>query len=268
MNLARRKSFSGGLLKSDIVDFPINCVWTELHPPNGAKEECRIIFRLKCDAKIEIEISERPCERRTTKMTIVIVDYGMGNLFSIYNALDYVGGHPKIVRDTEGLDGADGIVVPGVGAFGSCMSQLSRFESCLLRHFQEGIPMLGICVGMQVLFEESEESPGVAGMGWIGGKVVRLPDSVMIPQMGWNSLSIKRSSEMLDGIQEGDMFYFVHSYYGQPEDGSLVLATVEHGVAVTAALEKDNLFATQFHPEKSGARGLRILENFVRSTRC
>ncbi len=201
-------------------------------------------------------------------MTIVIVDYGMGNLFSIYNALEYVGGNPRIVRDPDGLDDADGIVVPGVGAFGSCMSQLSRFESSLFKNFKEGMPMLGICVGMQVLFEESEESPGAAGLGWIGGKVVHLPDSVTIPQMGWNDLSIKRPVEMLDGISDGDMFYFVHSYYGLPEDRSVIAATTEYGVEVTAAVSKDNLFATQFHPEKSGAKGLRILENFVRSIRC
>ena len=201
-------------------------------------------------------------------MTIVIVDYGMGNLFSIYNALDYVGGNPKVVRDPDGLDDADGIVVPGVGAFGSCMSQLSRFESSLLQSFREGVPMLGICVGMQVLFEESEESPGAKGLGWIGGKVVHLPDGVMIPQMGWNDLSIKRPVEMLDGISDGDMFYFVHSYYGLPKDRSVIAATTEYGVEVTAAVSKDNLFATQFHPEKSGAKGLRILENFVRSIRC
>jgi imidazole glycerol-phosphate synthase subunit HisH len=199
---------------------------------------------------------------------IAIVNYGMGNLFSIYNALDYVGGDPRIVSDPEGLEGADGIVVPGVGAFGSCMSQLSGFARSLLRHFQEGMPMLGICVGMQVLFEESEESPGSAGLGWIAGKVVRLPDSVMIPQMGWNGLSIKRPVDMLDGISDGDMFYFVHSYYGLPNDRSLIAATTQHGVEVTAAVVKDNLFATQFHPEKSGVKGLRILENFVRSTRC
>jgi glutamine amidotransferase len=207
-------------------------------------------------------------ERRITKMTIVIVDYGMGNLFSIYNALDYVGGSPRIVRDPEDLKGADGIVVPGVGAFGSCMTQLSKFESSLLRSLQEGVPMLGICVGMQVLFEGSEESPGAPGLGWIGGKVVHLPDGVMIPQMGWNDLCIKRPVPMLDGISDGDMFYFVHSYYGLPKDKSVIAATTDYGAEVTAAVSKDNLFATQFHPEKSGAKGLRILENFVRSVRC
>ncbi|MHB8119671.1 MAG: imidazole glycerol phosphate synthase subunit HisH [Methanothrix sp.] len=199
---------------------------------------------------------------------IAIVNYGMGNLFSIYNALDRVGGDPRIVRDPEGLAGADGIVVPGVGAFGSCMDRLTRFESALNSARERGIPIFAICIGLQVLFEESEESPAARGLGWIKGKVVKLPLSVMIPQMGWNSLSIKRPVEMLQGIEEGDMFYFVHSYYGQPEDKSLIVATTEHGVDVTAAVAWDNIFATQFHPEKSGVKGLRILENFVRSIRC
>ncbi len=201
-------------------------------------------------------------------MTIVIVDYGMGNLFSIYNALDHVGGNPKFARDPEDLKGAKAIVVPGVGAFGSCMSQLSRFSDSLLQHLQDGVPMLGICVGMQVLFQESEESPGAPGLGWIAGKVIRLPDGVMIPQMGWNSLAIRHRSEMLDGISDGDMFYFVHSYYARPEDDSVIAATTEHGVEVTAAIQKDNLFATQFHPEKSGPKGLQILKNFVKASRC
>jgi len=201
-------------------------------------------------------------------MTVAIVNYGMGNLFSIYNALDHVGGNPRFARDPEDLKGAKAIVVPGVGAFGSCMSQLSRFSESLLQRLQEGVPMLGICVGMQVLFQESEESPGAPGLGWIAGKVIRLPDGVMIPQMGWNSLAILRRSEMLDGISDGDMFYFVHSYYTRPEDDSVIAATTEHGVEVTAAIQKDNLFATQFHPEKSGPKGLQILKNFVRASRC
>jgi len=201
-------------------------------------------------------------------MAIVIVDYGMGNLFSIYNALDHVGGNPRFARDPEDLVGAKAIVVPGVGAFGSCMGQLSRFSDSLLQHLQEGVPMLGICVGMQVLFQESEESPGAPGLGWIAGKVVRLPEGVMIPQMGWNSLSILRRSEMLEGISDGDMFYFVHSYYARPEDDSVIAATTEHGAEVTAAIQKDSLFATQFHPEKSGPKGLQILKNFLRASRC
>ncbi len=201
---------------------------------------------------------------------IAIVDYGMGNLFSIYNALAKVQGSPKIVREPSELkdEGIEGIVVPGVGAFGRCMERLSRFEAALSDALLDGMPIFGICIGLQVLFDGSEESPGARGLGWISGQVVRLPDGVMIPQMGWNSLFIKKQSEILDGITEGDMFYFVHSYYGVPLDGSVVAATTEHGVEITAAIVKDNLFATQFHPEKSGAKGLRILENFVRSTRC
>ncbi len=199
---------------------------------------------------------------------IAIVDYGMGNLFSIYNAVNKASGSPKIVSEPGALAEADGLIVPGVGAFGRCMDSLSRFQEALSAALKEGKPVFGICIGLQVLFEESEESPGARGLGWIKGRVVRLPDGVMIPQMGWNSLSLRQNTEMLDGISEKDMFYFVHSYYGVPEDPSVIAATTEHGVEVTAAVVKDNLFATQFHPEKSGAKGLRILENFVRSTRC
>lgn len=199
---------------------------------------------------------------------IAIVDYGMGNLFSIYNALKHVNASPQIVNEPQGLSDADGIVVPGVGAFGSCMDRLSRFEGALFQAMEEGTPILGICIGLQVLFEESEESPGAKGLGWIEGKVVYLPEGVLIPQMGWNSLTIKRPVEMLDGISSGDMFYFVHSYYCVPKDMSTVAATAEHGVELTAAVAMDNLFATQFHPEKSGVKGLKILDNFARATRC
>ena len=201
-------------------------------------------------------------------MTIAIVDYGMGNLFSIYNALNRVDAQARITSEPKALSGADGIVVPGVGAFGQCMDSLSRFEDALSEALEEGTPILGICIGLQVLFEESEESPGARGFGWIKGNVVKLPAEVMIPQMGWNSLSINRPVEMLEGIRDGDMFYFVHSYYALPVDKSVIAATTCHGVNLAAVIEKDNLFATQFHPEKSGNKGLKILKNFVRTTRC
>jgi len=199
---------------------------------------------------------------------IAIVDYGMGNLFSIYNAVNHIKGGPVIVREPERLKEADGVIVPGVGAFGKCMERLSRFEPALSNVLNDGIPVLGICIGLQVLFESSQESPGAKGLGWFKGEVVKLPDGVTIPQMGWNSLSIKRRIDLLDGIDDGDMFYFVHSYYGQPQDKSVIVATTEYGVDVTAMVSRDNLAATQFHPEKSGSKGLKILENFVRSTRC
>ena len=199
---------------------------------------------------------------------IAIVDYGMGNLFSIYNAVNHIKGGPVIVREPERLKEADGVIVPGVGAFGKCMERLSRFEPALSNVLDDRIPVLGICIGLQVLFESSQESPGSKGLGWIKGDVVKLPDGVTIPQMGWNSLSIKRRIDLLDGIDDGDMFYFVHSYYGRPQDKSVIVATTEHGVDVTAMISRDNLAATQFHPEKSGSKGLKILENFVRSTKC
>jgi glutamine amidotransferase len=199
---------------------------------------------------------------------IAIVDYGMGNLFSVYNALVRVRADPEIVHEPDEMKGADGIVVPGVGAFGKCMERLSRFEGALSSARCDGVPILGICIGLQVLFEKSEESPDAKGLGWIKGNVVRLPKGVMIPQMGWNSLSIKRHVEILNDIYDGDMFYFVHSYHCVPDDCSVVAATTEHGIELTAAVVTDNVSATQFHPEKSGPKGLRILENFVRSTRC
>jgi len=199
---------------------------------------------------------------------IAIVDYGMGNLFSIYNALSKVGASPEVIREPEGLLGCNGVVVPGVGAFGKCMERLERFKAPLSDVLKSGTPVLGICIGMQVLFNQSEESPGARGFGWIKGDVVKLPEGVMIPQMGWNNLKIRGGPEILDGIKDGDMFYFVHSYHCVPEDKSLIAATTDHGTEVVAAIAKDNLYATQFHPEKSGQRGLKILENFVRLCRC
>jgi glutamine amidotransferase len=199
---------------------------------------------------------------------IAIVDYGMGNLFSIYNALAHVNASPEIVRKPEEIKEADGIVVPGVGAFGKCMERLSRFEFALSEELEKGTPILGICIGQQVLFQRSQESPCARGFGWIKGDVVRLPEEVMIPQMGWNDISIMHQIDILDGLVDGDMFYFVHSYHCVPEDRSVVAATTEYGIDIAAVVSRDNLSATQFHPEKSGIKGLRLLENFVRTTRC
>ena len=199
---------------------------------------------------------------------IAIVDYGMGNLFSIYNALVKVNAAPEIISEPQGLARADGVVVPGVGAFGKCMDQLSKFGGTLSEIRKAGTPILGICIGLQVLFEKSQESPGAKGLGWIHGEVVRLPEGVTIPQMGWNNISIRRPVDLLDGIADGDMFYFVHSYHCVPKDRSVIAATTDYGTEVTAMISNDNLAATQFHPEKSGQKGLRILENFARSTKC
>lgn len=202
-------------------------------------------------------------------MKIAIVDYGVGNLFSIYNALHHVGGHPERIGDPEELAQAAGVVVPGVGSFGRCMQRLAPFRQSLIEVLERGTPMLGICVGMQVLFERSEESPE-EGFGWVEGRVVRLPNTLalLVPQMGWNELRIKKDTEILDGISDKDRFYFVHSYYCVPQDPSVVAATTDYGLEMTAAISRDNLSAVQFHPEKSGQKGLTILENFVRLTRC
>ena len=198
---------------------------------------------------------------------IAIIDYGMGNLRSIHNALTKVGGDPVIVSDSRDLSGADGIVIPGVGSFGDAMHNLTPFADRLFDSVDSGTPLLGICIGMQVLFDRSEESDS-AGFGLIKGDVVRLPDGVKIPQMGWNEVTIHRDTDLLAGIDDGDFFYFVHSYYCVPEDPGIISATTDYGVDLACVVSKENVHAVQFHPEKSSKKGLRLLENFVEMTRC
>ena len=195
---------------------------------------------------------------------IAIIDYGMGNLRSIHNALAKVGGNPVIVSDSNALldADADAVVIPGVGSFGDAMRNLTPFSDRLFDLVDSGTPLLGICIGMQVLFERSEESDA-AGFGLLAGDVIRLPDGVKIPQMGWNELTIRSDTDLLAGIDDGDFFYFVHSYYCVPEDERLIAATTDYGVDMAAVVEKDNIHAVQFHPEKSSRKGLRILKNFV-----
>jgi len=195
---------------------------------------------------------------------IAVIDYGMGNLRSIHNALAKVGGNPVIVSDSNALldADADAVVIPGVGAFGDAMRNLAPFADGLFDLVNSGTPLLGICIGMQVLFERSEESDA-AGFGLIRGDVVRLPDGVKIPQMGWNELTLRSDTDLLAGIDDGDFFYFVHSYYCVPEDERVIAATTDYGVDMAAVVEKDNIHAVQFHPEKSSRKGLVILKNFV-----
>ncbi len=198
---------------------------------------------------------------------IAIIDYGMGNLRSIHNALTKVGGDPAIVSDSRNLSGADGIVIPGVGSFGDAMHNLTPFADRLFDSVDSGTPLLGICIGMQVLFDRSEESDSV-GFGLIKGDVVRLPDGVKIPQMGWNELTIHRDTDLLAGIDDGDFFYFVHSYYCVPDDLGIISATTDYGVDLACVVSKENVHTVQFHPEKSSKKGLQLLENFVEMTRC
>jgi glutamine amidotransferase len=194
---------------------------------------------------------------------IAVLDYGIGNLRSAQKALEHVGADARLVTSAEEADGAAGVVLPGVGAFGACMDALraSGLDKAALRAVDDDKPFLGICVGMQLLFEGSEESPGSAGLGILNGVVARLPDGVKRPQMQWNALRIRTPTPLLDGLGAAPWTYFVHSYAAPDSDG--VVAVCDYGGEVPAVIERDRLWATQFHPEKSAAVGLRLLSNFV-----
>lgn len=198
---------------------------------------------------------------------IAIVDYDAGNIKSVEKALQFLGEEPKVTREKEVLLQADKVIVPGVGAFGDAMSKMHQYGLVeILREIaKKGTPILGICLGLQLFFESSEESPGVEGLGLLPGKIVRIPDKegFKIPHMGWNSIGINPSSRLLKGIEEGAYVYFVHSYYLQAAREADVAATTDYVVNIHAAAEHDNIFATQFHPEKSGEIGLQILKNFI-----
>jgi len=200
---------------------------------------------------------------------IAIVDYGMGNLRSVSKAFDLQGFPVTVTRDPEEISGASGLVLPGVGAFGDCVRNLDDYglTSPIKEFIDSGRPFLGICLGLQVLFEESEESPGVRGFGVFKGKVVRFPDlkkeRLKVPHMGWNEILIQKEVPMLEGIPDKSWFYFVHSYYPVPEDDSIIAVKADYGIEFTAAVSKGNVFTSQFHPEKSSELGLRILRNFA-----
>ena len=196
-------------------------------------------------------------------MTIAVLDYGIGNLRSAEKALQLVGGDAALTADVHDVEAADGVVLPGVGAFGRCMQALrdTGLEEPARRTIEAGRPFLGICIGMQMLYEGSDEDPSVGGMGVLGGKVRRLPDGVKRPQMQWNRLVGRGESPMFEGFDEPVWMYFVHSY--APATTDHVVATCDYGGDLVAAVQRDNLWATQFHPEKSGSAGLKLLANFV-----
>ncbi|MFR3359135.1 MAG: imidazole glycerol phosphate synthase subunit HisH [Eubacterium sp.] len=198
---------------------------------------------------------------------IAIVDYDAGNIKSVEKALQFLGQEPVVTRGKETLLQAEKVIVPGVGAFGDAMGKMHQYGLVeVLREIAaKGTPLLGICLGLQLLFESSEETPGVEGLGLLPGKIVRIPDKegFKIPHMGWNSIQINPASRLLKGIEEGAYVYFVHSYYLQAENEADVAATTDYVVNIHAAAEHENIFATQFHPEKSGEIGLRILKNFI-----
>lgn len=203
---------------------------------------------------------------------IAIIDYGMGNLRSVQKAFEQVGAPAEITADPQRLYAADKIVLPGVGAFRDCMHNLEQggFVEPVLKVIAEGRPFLGICLGLQLLFTESEEFGLHRGLGVLPGRVVRFPDGMSeqgqklpIPHMGWNQLTLQQHSPLFTGISNGSNVYFVHSYYVKPEDPAVVAATCRYGIEFCAAIHTDNLVATQFHPEKSQAIGLQMLKNFA-----
>jgi imidazole glycerol-phosphate synthase subunit HisH len=196
---------------------------------------------------------------------IAVLDYGIGNLRSAQKALQHVGADARLTADPDVISRADGIVLPGVGAFGRCMEALraSGLDRVATEAIEADRPFLGICIGMQMLYESSEESPDARGLGVLHGRVRRLPEEVKHPQMQWNVLEPSRSSALLEGLAEPVWMYFDHSY--APELSIDVVATCDYGGPITAAVERGRLWATQFHPEKSSAVGLALLGNFVRA---
>lgn len=203
----------------------------------------------------------------TSAPRVAVLDYGIGNLRSAQKALEKVGADAALTSDTRVISSADAVVLPGVGAFGACMNALraSGLEAAVHDAVSSGVPFLGICVGMQMLFDSSEEDPDARGLGVIPGEVKWIPSSVPRPQMQWNQLTVETNDSMFEGLGENPWMYFVHSLHGVPTDSRHVAATVQYGARLNVAFRKENVFATQFHPEKSATAGLGLLSNFVGS---
>ena len=199
---------------------------------------------------------------------IAILDYDAGNIKSVEKAFKILGEETVLTRDFSAIEKADRVVLPGVGSFADAMDHLKRYEldRAIKDYVDSGRPFLGICLGLQLLFDSSEESPGVEGLHLLEGDVVRIPDApgIKVPHIGWNSLDYPNKGRLFEGIDEGSFVYFVHSYYLKAKEESIVKATTEYGCHIHASVEKDNIFACQFHPEKSSTVGLKILENFAR----
>ncbi|SFD01063.1 imidazole glycerol phosphate synthase subunit HisH [Butyrivibrio sp. YAB3001] len=202
---------------------------------------------------------------------IAIIDYDAGNIKSVEKAFDYLGADTIITRDSEEIFRADHVVLPGVGAFGDAMKRINEYglDATIKKVVSENIPFLGICLGQQLLFDASEESEGVSGLGILRGKIISIPEndsngnSYKIPQIGWNSLNFPKNGRLFKGIDENAFVYFVHSYYLKAEDRSIVTATTEYSTTIDASVESGNVFACQFHPEKSSEIGMQILKNFL-----
>ncbi len=200
-------------------------------------------------------------------MMIAIIDYDAGNLKSVEKALTHLGESPVITRDPETILNADRVILPGVGAFGDAMRKLQRFQlvDVIKEVVAKGTPFLGICLGLQLMFERSDESDGVEGLSLLKGEILKIPDheGLKIPHMGWNSLNIRSDARLFHGIADQSYVYFVHSYYLKAVNEEEVAATTHYSTLIHASVEKDNIYACQFHPEKSGDVGLAILKNFA-----
>jgi len=198
---------------------------------------------------------------------VAVIDYDAGNIRSVEKAVEALGKQVVVTRRPEEILGADHVILPGVGAFGDAMEKLHKYglTGVIREVTAQGTPFLGICLGLQLLFDSSEESEGVEGLGILPGRIVRIPEGkdLKIPHIGWNSLSYPNQGRLFRGIPEQSYVYFVHSYYLQAEDAEIVKATTEYGVLIHASVERDNIFACQFHPEKSSETGMRILKNFL-----
>ena len=199
-------------------------------------------------------------------MKLVIVDYGAGNLYSVARAVTHAGVRPLITSSARYLDDADALIVPGVGAAADTMKNLREHDLVepIKEYIASGRPFLGVCMGQQALFDISEEGGEHQCLGVLKGRVVRLPGGQKVPHMGWNRVFITQEHPIFEGIDDGAHFYFVHSYYPNPDDPSVVIGETEYGVRFPSVVAKDNVVATQFHPEKSGQAGLRMYENFLR----
>ncbi len=198
---------------------------------------------------------------------IAIIDYGAGNIKSVSKAMKFIGCECVVTRDKDTILNSDGAILPGVGSFGDTMSTMAQYKitDTVTDYIKSGKPFLGICLGLQLLFPESEESPGIRGLSVFDGTITKIPsgNGLKIPHIGWNSIEIKNGSRLFRGIESNAYVYFVHSYYLKAADRSIVAAKTDYGVSIDAAVESGNVFATQFHPEKSGETGLKILNNFA-----
>lgn len=202
---------------------------------------------------------------------VAIIDYDAGNIKSVQKAIEYLGEEVIITREPEMILNASRVILPGVGAFGDAMEKLHKYNlvEVIKEVVKRKIPFLGICLGLQLLFEKSDETPGVEGLGILKGEIKRIPDKdeLKIPHIGWNSLSFPNKGRLYNGISEECYVYFVHSYYLDAEDKEIVVATTEYGTTIHASVEQGNVFACQFHPEKSSSVGLKILDNFLKISR-